>query len=326
MSALPEGNANITTTAIYNNSVSSSIITNIGAEANYSYTVVLVLSGSVCVVFLILVFAIGYVMVTRSKCQGSSTKSKQRKDSEGNEVYQNTNIKPNVRMGDCLRTYMHRPLPQLPGKTEPSVDITDGEENDYLKPILPFRYTHENEIRNLPPAPPVFPTYLANLPLGGEGSYMSVLSDDEAQRLPPRSLCEISPDKNSSEIYEEDGYMPPRKFCEISVDKSSSGTEYPRKLKRIKDNEQQKPMRVSPDVTTRRVVEKSQDIPECKSPTAEDVSITDIAEIELEESNGEKDKIFRSTLQIHLSPPTQPRLNPVTTSKATVVVCIHTGY
>jgi hypothetical protein len=339
-----EGNADITTSAVNNISVPPSAN---GDDAKY--TVMLVLIGSVCVVILFLVLSFGYVTMIRSKCQTSSTKSRQRKDSEESGVYQNTNTKPskksrqrkdseesgvyhnthtnlNVWNGDSMKTHMYRQLPQLPVEAKSSVDRDDGEENDYLVPTLPFRYRYENEIRNLPPAPPVFPKYLANLPLEGEGSYISVISDDEAQLLPPSSPCEISLDRNSSEIYEENGYVRPRDIRKISIETSSSETESSKKLKTIKDNEHQNPMRVSPDITTQRAPKESQDISECRSYNAEDVFTTNIAEIESGTSNYEEVKRFRSTLQIHLTPPTRPNPVSVSTSTATVLVCIHTDY
>jgi hypothetical protein len=253
-----------------------------------------------------------------------SKKSKQRKDSEGSEVYQNTNTKPDVKNGVSMKTYMYRQLPELPVEEKPSVDTVDGGENDYLVPISSYRYRDENEIRNLPPAPPVFPKYLANLPLEGEGSYVSVISDDEAQLLPPSSPREFSLDENSSEIYEENGYVQPREIRKISVELSSSETEFPKELKKIKDNKDQKPTGVSPDITMQEAPKKCKDISECKLCNAKDISTTNIAEIKSETSNDEKVKRYCSTLQIQLSPPTQPRHVSDTTSKATVIVCIHT--
>jgi hypothetical protein len=357
------GNANITTTAVNNTSVPPSAM---GDDAKY--TVMLVLTGSVFALILFLVLLFGCVAVIRSKYQTSSTKSRQRNDSEASEIYQDTKAKPSKKSGqrkdseesavyqntngkpskgsrqrkdseesgvyhnthtnsnvwnaDSMKTYLYRQLPQLPVEAKPSVDAPDGEENDdYLVPISPLRYGHENEISNLPPAPPVFPKCLANLLLGGEGSYMSVISDDEAQLLPQSLQCEISLDRNSSEIYEENGYLQPRQIRNISVETSSSETESPNKLKKIKDNKHQKSMRVSPDITTQTAPKKSQDISECKSYDAKDESTTNIAEIKSEEA-----KRFRSTLQIHLSPPTRPRPVSVSTKKATVLVCIHTDY
>lgn len=276
-------------------------------------------------------------------------KSRQRKDSEESVVYENTNAKPNnksrqridseekavchnthtntnVWNGDSLKTHMYRKLPELPVEAKSSVDTADGEENGYLVPISSFRYRYENEIRNLPPAPPVFPRYLANLPLEGEGSYISVISDDEAQLLPPSSPCEICLDRTSSEIYEEDGYVQPRQIRNISVETSSSEAVSLKKLKEIKDNKHQKPVRMSPDITTQRAPENSQDISECKSYNAKDGSTTNITEIMSETSNEAKDKIYRSTLQIHLSPPTRRGPVSASTSTATVLVCIHTDY
>ncbi|XP_033608273.1 uncharacterized protein LOC117282496 [Cryptotermes secundus] len=339
-----EGHANITTTAMKYTSVPPS-----GTGDDAKYNVMLVLIGLVFGFILFVIVCFCYVTIIRSKCLTSSTKSRQRKDSEESVVYENTNAKQNKKSrqrkdseenavchnththtnvwnGDSVKTHMYRQLPQLPVEANPSVDTADGEENGYLLPILPFRYRYENEIRNLPPAPPVFPRYLANLPVEGEGCYISVISDDEAQLLPPSSPCEISLDRNSSEIYEEDGYVQPRQIRNISVETSSSEAVSLKKLKKNKDNKHQKPVRMSPDITTQRAPKGSQDISECKSCNAKDGSTTNITEIESETSNKAKDKIYRSTLQIQLSPPTQPRPVSVSTSRATGLACIHTDY
>jgi hypothetical protein len=340
-----EGNADVTTTATNSTSVPPRAIGN-----DTKYTVMLVLIGLVCAVTLLFVLSFVYVTLIRSKCKRSCTKSRHRKDSEGREiyqntntksseksrqredsegstVYQNTNTKPNVNNWNSMKTHMYRPLPELPVEGKPSVDTIDGRENNYLVPNSPFRYGYE-EIRNLPPAPPVFPKYLANLPLEGEGSYLSVISDDEAQLLSPSSPCEISLDENSSEMCEENGYVHPRQIRKISVEMSSSETEFPETLNEIKDNTDQKSMRVSPDMRSQRAPKECQYISECKLYNAKDISTTNIAEIKSETSNDEKVKTrtYRSALQIHLSPLPQPRPLSVTTrtSKGTVVVCIHT--
>jgi hypothetical protein len=255
-----------------------------------------------------------------------SKKSWQRNDSEESGDYHNTHTNPNVWNGDSMKTHMYRQLPALPEEAKPSVDTADGVENDYLIPKLPFQDRYEDEIRNLPPAPPVFPKCFANLPLQGEGPYISVISDDVAQRLPPSSPCEINLDRHSSEIYEENGYLEPRQIRKISVETSLIETKSPKKLKKIEDNKHQKPTRVSPDIRNQRAPKKSQDISEYKSCNAKDESTTNIAESMSETSNDAGAKRFRSTLQIHLSPPPGPRPVSVSTNTATVLVCIHTDY
>jgi hypothetical protein len=198
---------------------------------------------------------------------------------------------------------MFRKLPPLPVENKPSLDAADAENDDYLLPISSFPYRNENEIKNLPSAPPVFPKNLADLQLEGEGSYLSVISAEEAQLSPPS----LPRDDTSSETYDDRGYVEPRQIRSIPLETSVNETERHRKLKRSKDSERQKPTRVSDDIAAQRVQKTVQSTTECRSHTDGDV-----AKFRSDKSAGKKEKRFRSTLEIHLSPATQHRHIAVT--------------
>lgn len=279
--------------------------------------ILVVLIGVFCLFFLL---SLVYIVVTRLRHEASSRKISATEDGEENTIYQNTSTEPRVRKGESMQTHMFRQLPPLPVEKKLPLATADAEDSAYLLPRSPF-YSPDNEIKNLPPAPPVFPKYLGNLQLEGEGSYMPVVSDEEAKLYPPSSPSEVRPDDNSPELCEESGYVQPRKISKISVEASSGKTECFTKLKSVKDNERQKPKKVSVDTTAQRAFKNVQDISKCKTHTDEDVS-----EMKSESSKDEKAKRFRSTLQIHLTPPTRPRSIPVPANKATLVLCIRTDY
>jgi hypothetical protein len=309
----PERSANITSTSVPSDS--RNIFTD--SVTNNTFVLFVILIG---VFFLFFILSFVYIVVTRLRHEASSKKISGSKDSEENTIYQNTSTEPSVRKDESMKTHMFRQLPPLPVVKKLPLATADVEESAYLLPSSPF-YSLVNEIKSLPPAPPVFPKYLGNLQLEGEGSYMPVVSDEEAKLYPPSSPSEISPDDNSLEMCEESGYVQPKKIRKISAEASSSKTECLTKLKSVKDNELQKSKKVSLDTTAQRVLKNVQDIPKCKPYTDEDVS-----EMKSESSNNEKAKRFRSTLQINLTPPTRPRSIPVPTRKATLVLCVRTDY
>jgi hypothetical protein len=312
--AEPGGSANITNTDTHGTSappISGNIFTDF---ANNTST--LVFSALFVMAFILFILLLVFVVVTRSKLEASR---RIREDSEGDIIYENTTTKPSVRKGESMKTRMLPQLPPITVEKKPSLDTADTEENAYLVPSLPVWYSCDKEIKNLPPAPPLYPKCLANLQLEGEGSYMLVLSDEEAKISAPSSPCEISCDDNTPEMCEESGYVQPRQIREIPVETSSSETECPRKVQKVKENERQKSKRANPDTAVQREPKDVQDMSACKPDTDEDVS-----EIKSESSNDEKVKKFRSTLQIHLSPPTRPRHIPVSARETTVVMYIHT--
>jgi hypothetical protein len=259
-----------TTPATANNdtSVALSAIKSPGYDVKNTATLILVVSAGISILCIVII--IGYIIFTRLKPKRTNKKNRERKDSDRNFLYQNLNRNRTLTIGDSVETLENRPLPQLPVQTEHMID-TSAE--DYMVPTpLSWRDRQREEIENLPPAPPVYPEQLANLPHDGEGAYTTLISDDASSLLPPRTLHEISSDEQLPETSEENGYIAPRRFRQ--------GSEY-------------------------------------RSPVVEETSITITVQNRAISSNSEKPTIFRSTLQIQLSPPIQPRRPPVPTSKPT---------
>jgi hypothetical protein len=198
-------------------------------------------------------------------------------------------------------------------------------EDDYLSPIQvdSFWLKRLEEIRQLPPAPPVFPGHLGRLPLDGEGAYIQLIADDEAPLLSPGPMHEITHDQEPCALSEESGYMvpnsPTRTFLQQNVTKTDHSPE-PRKTKQ-NGNEYQMIARavVTPDGGEKQCANKSK-----RRSLSESSTASSSAQNETEKSQETKDKIYRSTCQLYLSPPTQPRRLKVSTSKPNVVVCIHT--
>jgi hypothetical protein len=303
----------------YDPSVSSGDINNLDTA---KYTALWVLLGLVTVGVLCVAFIICYVTVNCLKCKKCSKKNRERKDSDRNEFYQNmqSNRNRNLSLRDSVQTLENRPLPQLPARINQSV-YTPAED-DYLEPISLLWQRHQDEIRNLPPAPPVFPQQLANLSLDGEGVYLPVISDDATPLLPPNPQLQVSSDTQLPEMYDENGYVSPRLLTNISIRPSSSERKYTRQQRDTEDYEDKNTTRASSVVTTQDTPRQCLVVSECSSSVVEDTSTTSTTHNEAQSSNGRNGERYRSTLQIYLSPATQHRSTPVPASNPTVLVCI----
>jgi hypothetical protein len=196
-------------------------------------------------------------------------------------------------------------------------------EDDYLRPIpVDASWLRRmEEIRQLPPALPVFPGYLDRLPL--EGAYTPVIRDDEAPLLPPSPMHEITNNQGLCVISEECGYMVPKSPTETSLQQNVTETDHsqvPRKVKH-KGNEYKFTARA---VVTPCGEEKQSQNRSKRRSLSESASVSSGPQNETEKSNDTKGKMYRSACQLYLSPPTQHRRPPVSTSKSTVVVYINT--
>jgi len=288
------------------------------------------LDPSILILIVVSVSAIAFLIAVlvcykiTNCCRNSSNTHRQLNQSERCELYQNSKtIRDRLRV-DSLETIVNRPLPHPPEMNRQSAGITAIPEDEYLTPIPvdSLWLRHREEIRQLPPAPPVFPGHLERLPLDGEGTYIPVLPDDEAPLLSPGPMHEITLDQELCGLGEESGYMVPNSPTQTSLQQNVTETDHsagPRKIKH-KGNEYQ--------MTARAVVTPNRAEKQCPDTSKRSFSETDSVnrakQNETEESKDTKDKIYRSTCQVYLSPPTQHRRLPMSTSKPTVVVCIHT--
>jgi len=169
----------------------------------------------ICVVVLLFVIVCLFAALVCYKrtncCRKSGNPHRQLNRSEGRDFYGNSTIIRGRRVGDYLETIVNRPLPYPPDLNRQSGGIPAIQEDDYLTPTQGDSFWHRcrEEIRQLPPAPPVFPEQLGRLLLDGEGAYAPVIPDDEAPLLSPGPMHEISHNQQSCEYNEEPGYEVP---------------------------------------------------------------------------------------------------------------------
>jgi hypothetical protein len=169
---------------------------------------------AVAILIILILSSIGTVYSIK-KLTRTRIKNRKTNDSYCSVLYQNTHRNRNESVAESVDTLMNRPLPLPPGQTEQPVETPKEEEEEeeaYLEPTSPFYRGYQDEIRGLPPAPPVFPEHLANRPPEGEGAYIQVLPDDAPTPPPQSRSCEISSDVQSSEMYDEEGYIQPRQY------------------------------------------------------------------------------------------------------------------
>jgi hypothetical protein len=295
-----------------------------GSEDEFKITEIrkLIFTSTVCALAIMVAFLFCCCMVNR--CRNSGKTTTRRRRSEKCELYQNATIIRDGLAGDSLETIVNRPLPHPPDKNRQSAESPAIPEDDYLRPIPvdAFWHRHKEEIRQLPPAPPVFPGQLGRLLLDGEGTYIPVIPDDEAPLLSPRPMHEIAHNQELCEYSEESGYEVPISPTWTSLQKNVTETDHfqvPRKVKH-KGNEYK--------VTARAVVTSHGAEKQCSNTSkrrslSESASVSSDTRSETEKSDDTKGKIYRSACQLYLSPPTQKRKPPVPTRKPTVVVCIH---
>ena len=252
-----------------------------------------------------------------NRCRNSGKTHRRRSRSEICEVYQNSKTIRERLAKDSLETFVNRPLPHPPEKNRQPAGIPEVPENDYLRPITVDAswLRSREEIQKLPPAPPVFPGHLERLPLDGEGAYTPVIADDEAPLLSPGPMHEITLNQQLCELSEESGYMVPNSPTLISPQQNVTETDRssePRKIKR-KGSEYQMVARAM--VTSHEAKKRS---------LSESATVNSATQDETGKSKDTKGTIYRSTCQLYLSPPTQPRSSQPSTSTATVVVYINT--
>jgi hypothetical protein len=206
-----------------------------------------------------------------------------------------------------------------------SADTPAKPEDDYLQPIQvdSFWLRHKQEIERLPPAPPVFPPHLEHLPLEGEGAYTTVIADDETPLLPPSPMHEITHDPQLCELSEESGYMVPNSPTQTSLQQNVTETDHSPEPREIIHRRNGYQLIARAVVTPNGAEEQCQNTSRRRS-LSESAAGSSATQNETENSEDTNGKIYRSTCQLYLSPPTKHRRLPVSTSKPTVVVCIHT--
>jgi hypothetical protein len=276
--------------------------------------IIWIVSSVSAIVFLTVVL-VCYKVTIRYRNSGNTHRQLDR--SETCDLYQNSNTIRGRLAGDSLETLVNRPLPHPPEKNRLSAGIPAVPEDDYLSPITvdSIWRKHIEEIEKLPPAPPIFPGHLERLPLDGEGAYTPVIADDEAPLLSPGPMHEITLNQQLCELSEESGYMVPNSPTLISPQQNVTETDRssePRKIKR-KGSEYQMVARAM--VTSHEAKKRS---------LSESATVNSATQDETGKSKDSNGTIYRSTCQLYLSPPTQPRSPQPSTSTATVVVYINT--
>ena len=185
-----------------------------------------IIVGSVFAIVLFITCLVCYYYSRSCPCRNSGNTNRKKNESERDELYQNSNTMKDRTMRASLETVVNRPLPQRPVELTESVGTPEVLEDDYLKPINSVFDRNREEIRNLPPAPPVFPRHLERMVLDGEGTYVPVIPDDEAPLLPPGPVHE-----QLCELREEDGYVVPNLIRETFPQQSLTETDNSKKTK-----------------------------------------------------------------------------------------------
>ena len=314
---------NSNTSSTFENSSTFSTINLSGGESEIEYIRLFI------VIFLVSVIAIivaGLAFDCTSKRFRNSGKTHRRRSrSEKCELYQNSKIIRDQLGHDSPETAVNRPLPPPPEMNRQSAGLPAIPEDDYVQPIQgdSFWHKHTEEIRRLPPAPPVFPRHLERLPLDGEGAYTPVIPDDEAPLLSPGPMHEITHDQELCELSEESGYVVPKLLTQTSLQQTVTETDHSLRPKEIKHkgNEYQVIARA---VVTPHGAEQQCPHTSKRRSLSESASVSSATQNETEKSKDTKGTIYRSTCQLNLSTPTQHRRPPVPTRKPKVVVCIHT--
>jgi hypothetical protein len=311
-----EDYSSITTTGPYGKNTSTT-------NTTVSDETIIIIVISVCAIVFLMAAFVCYKVTKRWR--KSRNTHRHLDESERCDLYQNSGIIRDRLTDNYLETVVNRPLPHPPEMNRESAGKPAVPEDDYERPIPVDSHwlRHLEELRQLPPAPPVFPRDLERLPLEGEGAYTPVIPDDEAPLLSPGRMHDITHDQYLRELSEESGYMVPNSPIQTSLQQNVSETDHstgPSKMKH-RGNEYQ--------ITARAVVTPQGAQQQCPNTSkrrsvSESAAISSATQNETEESKDTKGTIYRSTCQLYLSPPTQHRKLPVSVSKPTVVVCIHT--
>jgi hypothetical protein len=312
-----EDNDNSKTTGPYGNNDSSTNTFFLSGEG-----IIIIVCSVSAIVFLIAAL-VCYKIAERWR--KSRNRHRQLNESEICDLYQNSRTIRDRQGNDYLETVVNRPLPIPPEMNRQSEGKPAVPEDDYLRPIPVDSHwlRHLQEIRQLPPAPPVFPRHLERLPLDGEGAYIPVIRDDEAPLLSPGPMHDITHDQQSVELSEESGYMVPNSPTQTSLQQNVPETDHSTGQRRRKHNGNEYQITAMAVVTPQGAEQQCSNTSKRRS-VSESAAVSSDKQNETEESKDTKGKIYRSTCQLYLSPPTQHRRLPVSTSKPTVVVCIHT--
>lgn len=266
----------------------------------------IILAVSLCVVVLLTaaVFAC-YCKIRR--CRNLQKTHRERKGSERCELYQNSTLKRDGLTDTSLETIVNRPLPQPPEMNRQSAGTSAVTEGDYEPPITahPSWLKHVEEIRKLPPAPPVFPTHLERLQLDGEGAYTTLISEDEAPLLSPGPMHEITHKQELCEPSEKYGYVVPKSLFETSVEQIVTETDHYTEQKEIKHEGNEYQVKLRSVVAYRGTVRRSRVISGKIISFLGDSSVSGTTQKETEMSKDTKGRIFRSSIQLQLSPATQ---------------------
>lgn len=259
--------------------------------------------GLVCIVVL-LIAVIAYCYKIR-RCRNPHETHRQRNGSERCELYQNSTIKRDRLTDDSLQTILNRPLPQLPEVNRKSAGTSTVIEDGYEQPITAdsIWLRHMEEIQKLPPAPPVFPRHLESLPLDGEGAYIPAISDHEAPLLSPGPTHGITHKQQLCEPSEKTGYVVPKSLLGTSPQQIVTEPDHSTETKEIKHKRSEYQMELRSVGTSHGTVERSPIMSESRS-FSEGVSLRSITRNKTEKSKDTESKIFRSSIQLQLSPPT----------------------
>jgi hypothetical protein len=282
----------------------------------------LIIVFTVSVIVILITTLVCYII---KKCwRKSRNKHRQLNESEICDLYQNSRTIRDRLGNDYLKTVVNRPLPLLPEMNRQSAGKPAVPEDDYLrpKPVDSHWLRRLQEIRQLPPAPPMFPGHLERLALDGEGAYTPVIPDDEAPLLSPGPMHYITHEQQSGEFSEEYGYMVPISPTQTSLQQNVPETDHSRGPSKIKHKGNEYQITAKVVVTPKRADQQCSNMSKRRS-VSESSAVSSATQNETEESKDTKGKIYLSTCQLYLSPPTQHRRLPVSTSKPTVVVCIH---
>ena len=285
-----------TTTAFPNNS--SPKIASLSREK-------IVLISVVSVYIVVFLIAVIVCCCKMCRCSNADKAHRERKGIERCELYQNSTMKRDRLTDDSLQTILNRPLPQPPEANRKSAGTPTVIEDGYEQPIRAdsIWLRHMEEIRKLPPAPPVFPRHLERLPLDGAGAYIRVISDDEAPLLSPGPMHEITHKQQLCDPSEESGYVVPKLLLGTSPQQIVTETDHSTETKEIKHKRNEYQMELSSVVTPHGTVEKSPIMSESRS-FSEGVSVRSITGNKTEMSKDTESKIFRSSIQLQLSPRT----------------------
>jgi hypothetical protein len=165
---------------------SSTMTVTKGSKVEFNITDIrlYIVTCTVCVIVIIITAALACCCLA-NRCRNSGKTHRRKIRSELRKFYQNPRTIRDRLAQDSLETIVNPPLPHPPEMNRESARKPAVPEDDYLRPIPVDSHwlRRVEEIRQLPPGPPVFPGQLERLPLDGEGAYTPMIPDDEAPLL-----------------------------------------------------------------------------------------------------------------------------------------------